>query len=208
MFIGLIRLYHTNMEQDQSEQPAFYDQMITYVRMKCKHIFGKYVRKNAKIVLTFENVFDIIRSYRTGVRETDTGGMNMKSAYYGEYDYMHRAQDRRLERTKRARIRQVRRQKIVIIAIGVLITMALCSFFTIKTFANTDNTAVDSFGTKQYRSVMIYCGDTVESIAKDNYCFEYHSIDRMASEICSINNISEDESLIPGNYLVIPYYNN
>lgn len=89
---------------------------------------------------------------------------------------------------------------------GVLVTMILCSFFTVKAFANTDTSSADDFGTKQYKSIMIYCGDTVESIAEENYCFQYSSVGKMASEIRSINNLSKDEVLIPGNYLVIPYY--
>ncbi len=127
----------------------------------------------------------------------------MRATYYGDYDHMYRVQEQKMRRV--ARTRQVRRQKLFII-IGVLITMALCSFFSIKAFANTDTTSVDTFGTKQYKSIMIYCGDTVESIARDNYSFQFSTVGKMASEIRSINNISEDEQLIPGNYVVIPYY--
>ncbi|MCR5673990.1 MAG: hypothetical protein K6F87_09795 [Lachnospiraceae bacterium] len=127
----------------------------------------------------------------------------MKSTYYGNYDYMYRVEEQKYKRM--ARVRQVRRRKMLFI-IGVLITMALCSFFSIKAFANTDNTAADSFGTKQYKSVKIYCQDTVESIAKDNYSFQFSSVERMAREIRSINHLSEDEKLIPGNYLVVPYF--
>ena len=126
----------------------------------------------------------------------------MKATYYGDYNYMNRVEDQRLKRI--ARTRQVRRQKLFLI-IGVLITMAFISFFSVRAFANTDSTP-DCFGTKQYRSVMIYCGDTVESIAEDNYSLMYSSPDRMADEIRSINNIGRGEELIPGNYLIIPYF--
>ena len=84
--------------------------------------------------------------------------------------------------------------------------MALCSFFSIKAFANTDTTSVDTFGTKQYKSIMIYCGDTVESIAEENYSFIYSSPEKMADEIRSINHLSQDDILVPGNYLVVPYF--
>ena len=126
----------------------------------------------------------------------------MKATYYGDYNYMNRVEDQRLKRI--ARTRQVRRQKLFLI-IGVLITMAFISFFSVRAFANTDSTP-DCFGTKQYRSVMIYCGDTVESIAEENYSLMYSSPDRMADEIRSINNIGRGEELIPGNYLIIPYF--
>lgn len=127
----------------------------------------------------------------------------MKRTYYGNYDYMSRVEEQRIKRL--ARERQVKRQKLFFI-IGVLITMAFISFFSVRAFANTDNTAADSFGTKQYRSIKIYCGDTVESIAEEYYSFQYSSVDRLASEIMSINHLSADEKLIPGNYIVVPYY--
>ena len=127
----------------------------------------------------------------------------MRSTYYGEYDYMDRVEEMRFKRI--ARIRQVRRQKMLII-IGVLITMAFISFFSIKAFANTNTTSSDSFGIKQYKSVMIYCQDTVESIAEDNYGFGFTSVDKMAEEIRNINHISPDEELIPGNYIIVPYF--
>ena len=83
--------------------------------------------------------------------------------------------------------------------------MAFISFFSIRAFANTDNTS-DCFGTKQYRSVMIYCQDTVESIAEENYSPMYSSPEKMADEIRSINNLERGEKLIPGNYLIVPYF--
>ena len=127
----------------------------------------------------------------------------MRNTYYDEHYYMCKRQEQQIRRAARAR--EVRREKLFLI-IGVLITMALCSFFSVKAFANTDNTQADSFGTKQYRSVMIYCGDTVGSIAEENYSYEFSSVDRIEREIRSINHLSSDEVLVPGNYLVIPYF--
>ncbi|MCR5687144.1 MAG: hypothetical protein K6G58_03915 [Lachnospiraceae bacterium] len=126
----------------------------------------------------------------------------MRTVYYGEYDHLDRVRQERVRRMERTR--QVRKQKLLMI-IGVMILMAL-SIFSVKAFANTDTTAADSFGTKQYKSIMIYCGDTVDSIAESNYSFQFRSVGRMASEIRSINHLSADEKLIPGNYLVIPYF--
>ena len=126
----------------------------------------------------------------------------MKATYYGDYSYMNRVEEQRLRRI--ARTRQVRRQKFFLI-IGVLITMAFISFFSIRTFANTDNSS-ECFGTKQYKSVMIFCGDTVDSIAERNYSFVYSSPQKTAYEIRSINNLGRDEVLIPGNYLIVPYF--
>ena len=127
----------------------------------------------------------------------------MKRTYYGNYNYMDRVEEQKCRRI--ARQREVRRQKFFII-IGVIITMAFISFFSVRAFANTDNTSADCFGTKQYKSIKIYCGDTVGSIADEYYSFQFSSVDKLAEEIMKINHISPDEKLIPGNYLIVPFY--
>ena len=138
-----------------------------------------------------------VTNVRIADREAD-----MKSSYYRIDSYMEMYEVQKKNRLARAR--QVRRQKSLIL-IGVLITMAFISFFSIKAFADTGNTS-DCFGTKQFKSVKIFCGDTVESIAEDNYCALYPSVGRYAQEIRTINHISAGEELIPGNYIVIPYF--
>ena len=99
---------------------------------------------------------------------------------------------------------EIRRK--ILLMIGMVITMALCLFFSIKAFANTKDAADEGLYSKQYRSEMIYLGDTVESIASDNYSFLFLSEDRLEEEIRSINHLSPDEKLIPGNYIVVPYF--
>ena len=126
----------------------------------------------------------------------------MKSTYYGNYNYMTRVEESRSRRI--ARTRQVRRQKILVV-IGFLITIAMCLFFSIKAFANTDTDMKES-DNKQFRSIMIYCGDTVDSVAQDHFDERFRSVGRLEDEIRSINHLTATEKLIPGNYLVIPYY--
>lgn len=128
----------------------------------------------------------------------------MRSSYYvaRDHEYMIRMEEQRCRRA--ARTRQIRRQKRLLI-IGVLITMAFISFFSVKAFANTNTDSSASFA-KQYKSVMVYCGDTVESIAEDNYNVMFSSVGKMADEIRTINHISRGEKLIPGNYVVVPYF--
>ena len=123
----------------------------------------------------------------------------MRAIYYGDYNYMIRVDEQRSRR--KARTRQVRRQKLLVI--GILITIALVLFCSIRAFAKTGNDNEESVS-KTYRSVKIYCHDTVESIAEENFCTNYSTVDKMADEIRHINHLSADESLIPGNYIVIP----
>ena len=83
--------------------------------------------------------------------------------------------------------------------------MAFISFFSVKAFANTSGDSSSCFN-KQYKSVMVYCGDTVESIAEDNYSVMFSSVGKMADEIRSINHLAKDDVLVPGNYIVVPYF--
>ena len=108
---------------------------------------------------------------------------------------------------RRAKYERVRQLKIrIAIMIGIMITLILCLVFSIRAFANTDEASVD-LSSKQYKSIMIYCNDSVESIAEEYYTPEFSSVKRMEDEIRNINHISPYDELIPGNYLVIPYYN-
>ena len=128
----------------------------------------------------------------------------MRNTYYGNYSYMDRIDGNRQARRNSSRAIQLRRRKCLLI-IGVIVTIILCTIFSVKAFAGTDRTKGEC-GMKQYKSVLIYCGDTVESIAEDNFSFPYSSSDKLADEIRSINNLSSGEQLIAGNYIVVPYY--
>ena len=127
----------------------------------------------------------------------------MKATYYGDYSYMTRVQESRYRRV--ARVRQVRRQKLLIV-IGLLITFTLCMIFSIRAFAGTGESRADSDYDRKYRSIMIYCGDTVESLAGEYYDPGFSSVEDLEREIMSINHIKSNEKLIPGNFLIIPYY--
>ena len=124
--------------------------------------------------------------------------------YYEDYNYMERVENERVKRM--ARVKQVRIQKLIL-AVAIFITILICTIFSLKAFVYASDKTTDK-GTKMYKSVVIYCGDTVTSIAEEYFpTSSYESADKLIGEIKSINHISEDTSLIPGNYLVVPYYN-
>lgn len=129
----------------------------------------------------------------------------MRNTYYGDYSYMNRLENSRSARQKYERTLQLRRRKLLLL-FGIVITIILCTVFSEITFAGTKSSKEGECGMKQYKSVVIYCGDTVESIAKANYSFPFSSCEQLADEIRSINHIGKNESLIAGNYIVIPYY--
>lgn len=127
----------------------------------------------------------------------------MRSTYYNNYNYMERVQQQKVARI--ARTKQVRKQKMLL-AFGIILTIFICTLFTIKAFAYSKDENPIEYGSKQYKSVVIYCGDSIESIAEANYCEAYKNVNEYKKEILNINHLTSDVKLIPGNYIIIPYY--
>ncbi|MCR5790794.1 MAG: hypothetical protein K6G83_12975 [Lachnospiraceae bacterium] len=66
----------------------------------------------------------------------------------------------------------------------------------------------DTAGTKYYKSIMIYGGDTLESVAEQYMTDEYESKKAYMKEVAFMNHlhVTGENGLIPGNYIIIPYY--
>ena len=128
----------------------------------------------------------------------------MTSNYNTNYNYMERVEANKQSRILRTQ--QVRRQKILL-GIGLFITILIISILSIRAFTYANDNVNINKPIKQFSSIMIYCGESVESIAEDNYIKKgYPSAESFANEIRTINHLSNDSKLIPGNYIVIPYY--
>lgn len=116
--------------------------------------------------------------------------------------YYERAQNRRYARVtaKRRSIIFRRRLLMVILFLAISIT----AVFSIRFFAYADSK--NDLRVKKYRSELIYCKDTLDSIA-DNYLdYGYNSKSRFVKEVCSINSITTNTVLIAGNHLILPYF--
>lgn len=105
----------------------------------------------------------------------------------------------------RHRRAEVRRQKLilsgVIIAAVLMLTLSAGARLT---FAKGGGNSVKR--AKYYKAVMIGCGDSLNKIADNMYTDDFKDIDSFKHEINKINHLDEDEELIAGNYLTIPYY--
>lgn len=181
-----------------------------------KHIFRKFVRLFLTFLLTFEFVFDIITTseqlfsniieHSIYLRYTliqIEGDIKMYKTVT-DYNYMERIDARRYSRL--ARTKQVRRQKLML-AFGLFITILLITIFSLKAFIYANDNINTQMPVKQFSSIMIYCGDSIESISEERFATcGYSSSHELASEIISINHLSNDSKLIPGNYIVVPYY--
>ncbi len=118
-------------------------------------------------------------------------------------NYMERAETRKIQRLRREK--QVKRQRRFIIGMlfAVVLVIAVLSI-THFAYASADSSTVTRV--KYYKSIMIYNGDTLESITSRYLTEEYDSAEQYIYEISCINHLTEDPVLIAGNYLMVPYY--
>ncbi len=104
--------------------------------------------------------------------------------------------------TNRSRRRTVNRKRAVIYAL--ILTAGLLIIFLLGS-----GTIAASAGQKEkevyYTSVRIESGDSLWSLAK-KYAPEYADIKAYVDTLKEVNQIRRDDRLVPGQILIIPYY--
>ena len=73
-------------------------------------------------------------------------------------------------------------------------------------YASSGAKEMESGNKTGYKSVMIYFGDTLETVAEKYGMEEYASPDAYMEEVCRINHLQTYTALVPGNYIIIPCY--
>lgn len=117
--------------------------------------------------------------------------------------YYERAVNNRYNRTVVRRREAIFHRRLLMIVLFMIIFTI--TFFSVKLLTYADDSTDDYSYKKQYKSVTIYCGDSVSSIAREYMGYGYTET-ALIREICSINNISSGCELTAGNFLIIPYY--
>lgn len=112
----------------------------------------------------------------------------------------------KLRKSMNERKRVVYRERKLLLSVFALIVMFSVLFFSSKVNAGNFINKGNSNSIKMYKSIMIYAGDSFNSIAKEYMGDEYSSENKYISEILSINGMNEASKLIPGNRIIIPYY--
>ena len=140
--------------------------------------------------------------YQTNV-PNDTFDLNSAEDMDMNEYYYERATNHKYARTIAKRKGILYNRKAFMIILFLLIFAI--TFFSIRLLTYANDSVDDCSHKKQYKSIMIYCGDTVSSLAEDNIGYGYTK-ESLIREICAINNISSGSELIAGNYLIIPYY--
>lgn len=107
----------------------------------------------------------------------------------------------RKQQNKLKRLRHFRRQCFL-----VLLTVLLILFLTVSYHAILSKaTSEEAVSYKYYTSIEIAYGDSLWSIAERYAGEEYATAGDYIHEVMEINHLQE-EALIAGQYLVIPYY--
>lgn len=104
---------------------------------------------------------------------------------------------------RRKRQLQVRRN-IAALVISLLIIIAAAIF--LLSFSTEANDMAHQPSYKYYKSIEISKGDTLWSIANDNFDPEhYRNTQEYVAEVKKMNSLTSDD-IIAGSYLIVPYY--
>lgn len=107
----------------------------------------------------------------------------------------------RKQKNKMKRLRHFRRQCFLVLLTVLLILFLTVSYHAILSKATTG----ENVSYKYYTSIKIAYGESLWSIADKYAGEEYASAEDYVHEVMKINHLQE-EVLIAGQYLVVPYY--
>ncbi|MCM1161638.1 MAG: LysM peptidoglycan-binding domain-containing protein [Roseburia sp.] len=112
--------------------------------------------------------------------------------------------ERRIRNNKKRRQQELKRKGIFfILSIAIMVVISTACFgFSSKASDSQKETYY-----KYYTSIVIQDGDSLWSLAEKNYDGHFKSKKAYIDEIKKINGLS-DETLISGQYLIVPYYSN
>lgn len=116
--------------------------------------------------------------------------------------YFERSENRRYDRTHSNR-RVINPYKyILMLLIFIFISLIFIVIINRSTYAKDTSNCRN----KLYKSITIYAGDSIDSIADNYESCGYSDQKQFVKELCHINNINESSNLIAGNFIIIPYY--
>ena len=121
----------------------------------------------------------------------------MKASYY---ERLERENIRKERVNSRALV--VKKQRLTLFLIFATVIISSVILTSMHVYAKGSI----SENNKVYKSVMIYSGDTLETIATDNLTNGYSSVDALVKEVIMINNLRGINELTPGNRIIVPYY--
>ena len=117
--------------------------------------------------------------------------------------YNHKISERANECLRRREVVVRRQRGLLAIAIIVIVSLGILLGSSINALASSDKD-IASYN-KYYVSIRVESGDTLWTIA-DDYIDGFNiSKEAYISEVCTINEISQND-IHAGDYIVVPYY--
>ena len=101
------------------------------------------------------------------------------------------------------RLRRERRRKCLTMAVVAFAAFCMVLICTIS-YSSINSNANDGF--KYYTSITAESGESLWDIADDYMDGHYDSKENYIAEVRSINHLGEDETIIAGRTLIVPYY--
>lgn len=108
----------------------------------------------------------------------------------------------RIAQNRMRRLRIVRNRRI---ALGLIIAVIVftTSFITAVLMSRASSNDVE---TKYYTQITVTRGDTLSGLASRYMSDDYSSMDSYINEVRSINNMDEQDELVAGTSVIVPYY--
>ena len=108
----------------------------------------------------------------------------------------------RIAENKKNRMQIVRKQQMIL-AIVIAVVLATTIFLGAAFVTNAQS---EGGSYKYYTSVTVSYGDTLTDIAQKYITKEYKDTEAYIREVCAINHLESEDSLLAGTDIIVPYY--
>ena len=99
--------------------------------------------------------------------------------------------------------RRAKRMAARFITVLSLLLILLTLLGSIISFAGSSSSDTHN---KVYSSILVYPGDSLDSLAEKYLCPEQNDREKLKNEIASINHLTPDSALTAGNHIIVPLY--
>ena len=114
--------------------------------------------------------------------------------------------EQRIRNNRIRRRRELRRRRRACVLILFMTVLFLSTFFSLRIRAESNNNHYDEALSKYYTSIQVKSGDTLWHYARQYGNRQYYDNNKeYVEEVMLINSLHND-TIITGQYLIIPYY--
>lgn len=119
--------------------------------------------------------------------------------FYKKYRIMKRNYKNHYKSTRKAFTRRI-------VVTGIVVLLGVVIAFGAGQFVQNVNAHDNDILHKYYTSITVQPGDSLWSIAEEHYALGYDCTEDYIKEVMHINHLADENEIISGSTLVIPYY--